>query len=123
MQYGQRYKILRTDQSIVEGEYIQTKGDDENYPTFVLEDGSRLGVHHSAVLGETRDDCPVDGIERPTIEHEHDRPEIYTTRVEGHLDGTGPTIYDDRSDGNFIGPGERLRNGIDQDPEPGPPDS
>ena len=79
MQYGQRYKILRTDQSIVEGEFIQTKGDDDNYPTFLLNDGSRLGAHRDNVLGPVDDSAPPNGIERPAeIEHEHERPELWT---------------------------------------------
>jgi hypothetical protein len=68
MQYERYYRIIRTDGSVVEGQYIQTKGDDENYPTFVLADGLRLGVHKDAVLGPVIDDCPVDGIPRPATE-------------------------------------------------------
>lgn len=65
MQYETKYRILKTDGSVIEGQYIQTKGNDEDYPTFVLADGSRLGVHKDAVLGPVTDDCPVDGITRP----------------------------------------------------------
>jgi hypothetical protein len=65
MQYERYYRVIRTDGSVVEGQYIQTRGDDENYPTFVLADGLRLGVHKDAVLGPVIDDCPVDGITRP----------------------------------------------------------
>jgi hypothetical protein len=36
MQYEQRYRIIKTDGSVIEGTYIQTKGNDEDYPTFVL---------------------------------------------------------------------------------------
>jgi hypothetical protein len=64
MQYEQRYRIIKTDGSVIEGTYIQTKGNDEDYPTFVLADGSLLGVHRDAVLGPVTDDCPVDGIPR-----------------------------------------------------------
>lgn len=77
MQYEQHYRIIRTDGSIVEGTYIQTKGDDENYPTFVLADGLRLGVHRDAVLGPVIDDCPVDGIERFDFVIPHPESFIY----------------------------------------------
>jgi hypothetical protein len=64
MQYGQRYRIkLHGSDRIVEGEYIQTKGDDENFPTFIV-DGMAIGVHKDRVLGLVTDDCPVHGIER-----------------------------------------------------------
>lgn len=64
MQYGQRYRF-QFGPTIYEGEYIQTKGDDDNYPTFVVEDGPRLGVHKDHVLGPVDDSCPPQGIERP----------------------------------------------------------
>jgi len=57
MQYGLRYRIRKPDRSIVEGEYFQTTGDDENHPTFTLDDGSRLGVHISNVLAPVDGDC------------------------------------------------------------------
>ena len=65
MQYGQQYRILRVNGEVVEGKHIQTKGNDEQYPSFELEDGSLLGVHIDAVLGPVIDDCPVDGVPRP----------------------------------------------------------
>lgn len=63
--FGQRYRILRTNKEVVEGERIQTKGDDENYPTFLLDDGGRLGVARANVLGPADDSCSVEGIQRP----------------------------------------------------------
>ena len=68
MQYGQQYRILRVNGEVVEGKHIQTKGNDEQYPSFELEDGSLLGVHIDAVLGPVIDDCPVDAIPRPDWE-------------------------------------------------------
>jgi hypothetical protein len=69
MQYGQRYRIkLHSNDQIVEGECIQTRGDDENFPTFIV-DGMAIGVHKDRVLGLVDDDCPVDGIERPAFTH------------------------------------------------------
>lgn len=86
MQYGQRYRIERRDLSIVEGEYIQTKGDDDNYPTFELADGSRLGVHKDNVLGPVDDSCPPQGIERPALDNfEHGRPELDTSGCTGWI--------------------------------------
>ena len=64
MQYGQQYRILRVNGEVVEGKYIQTKGNDDEYPSFELGDGSLLGVHINAVLGPVIDNCPVDGIDR-----------------------------------------------------------
>jgi hypothetical protein len=82
MQYEQRYRIIKTDGSVIEGTYIQTKGNDEDYPTFVLADGSLLGVHRDAVLGPVVDDCPVDGIERPAFADNH----IYGTQEGGVIE-------------------------------------
>lgn len=65
MEYGTRYRVRRMNGQIVEGEYIQTKGDDDNYPTLLLDDGARLGVTRANVLGPVDDSCPVSGIERP----------------------------------------------------------
>lgn len=64
MEYGKKYQIQRVNKEMVEGEYVQTRGDDENWPTFVLADGSRIGVYRSEVLGPVVDDCPPKGIER-----------------------------------------------------------
>jgi hypothetical protein len=63
MQYERQYRIKLSDGTVVEGTHIQTRGDDENFPTFVV-DGVRIGVHKSKVLGPVTDDCPVDGIPR-----------------------------------------------------------
>lgn len=60
-----RYRIRKINGDIIEGEKVETRGDDENYPTFLLDDGGRIGVHVSNVLGPVDDSCPVDGIERP----------------------------------------------------------
>lgn len=70
MQYEQQYRILKTDGSVIEGQYIQTKGNDQDFPTFLLGDGSRLGVRRDSVLGPVIDDCPVDGIKRPGLRYE-----------------------------------------------------
>ena len=59
------YRIKRVDGIIVEGEKIETKGDDTNYPTFILRDGKIISVHKSRVLGEVNDDCSPHGLERP----------------------------------------------------------
>jgi hypothetical protein len=59
-----KYRILRTNGEVVEGEKIETRGNDEHYPTFELSDGTRLGVHISNVLGPVDDSCPVGGIDR-----------------------------------------------------------
>lgn len=67
MQYETKYRVLRTNGEIVEAEYIQTKGDDEKWPTFRLADGSLLGVSREKVLGEVTDDCPPEGIVRGPI--------------------------------------------------------
>ena len=75
MEYGHRYRILKTDRTVVEGEYIQTKGNDANYPTFLLDDGGRLGVARANVVGEVDDSCPVGGIERPAGESYYLRPD------------------------------------------------
>ena len=74
MQYGQQYRILRVNGEVVEGKCIQTKGNDEEYPSFELEDGSLLGVHINAVLGPVIDDCPVDGIPRPPLTGDYSIP-------------------------------------------------
>jgi hypothetical protein len=75
MEYGHRFRIRKTNQEVVEGELIQTKGDDANYPTFLLADGTRLGVHHSAVLARVDDDCGPQGIERPAVDSYYLKPD------------------------------------------------
>lgn len=62
--FGERYRIRRTNNEIVEGTLVQTKGDDENYPTFELGTGGRLGVHRDNVLGPVDDVAPHAGIPR-----------------------------------------------------------
>ena len=60
--YGIKYLIERGDgKDNVVGEMIQTKGNDDEFPTFRLEDGSVLGVHKSAVISEV-EDLPLGGI-------------------------------------------------------------
>lgn len=61
---GKRYRVRRTNNEIVEGTLVQTKGDDENYPTFELGTGGRLGVHRDNVLGLVDDVAPHAGIPR-----------------------------------------------------------
>lgn len=61
---GKRYRVRRTNNEIVEGTLVQTKGDDENYPTFELGTGGRLGVHRDNVLGPVNDVAPHGGIPR-----------------------------------------------------------
>jgi len=61
---GQRYRIRRTNNEIVEGTLVQTKGDDENFPTFELGTGGLLGVHRDNVLGLADDVAPHGGIPR-----------------------------------------------------------
>ena len=51
-----KYAIERTDKKIVYGRKVQTKGNDEEFPTFELDDGSLLGTHHSHVLYEIKED-------------------------------------------------------------------
>ena len=67
MQYGQRYRLLRVSGEVVEGKLVQTKGNDDYYPTFELDGGGLLGIHRDNVLGPVIDDCPVDGIPRPEV--------------------------------------------------------
>jgi hypothetical protein len=45
-----KYRIdFAGDGNLVVGEKIQTRGDDERFPTFVLEDGSVIGVAEDRV--------------------------------------------------------------------------
>lgn len=63
MQYGQRYKIRSPYGEVIEAEHIQTKGDDERFPTFRLDNGSLVGISQTDVLGEAgNDDAPSEGI-------------------------------------------------------------
>jgi len=61
---GERSRIRRTNNEIVEGTLVQTKGDDINYPTFELGTGGLLGVHRDNVLGPASDMAPHGGIPR-----------------------------------------------------------
>lgn len=47
-----KYEIKKLNGEVVRGEKIQTRGDDENFPTFLLEDGSYLGVYKDRVIRE-----------------------------------------------------------------------
>ena len=76
LDYGKRYRLLRVNGEVVEGECIQTKANDEDYPPFLLDDGSRLGTTRDHVLGPVDDSAPPGGI-----------PRTFTTGVEGGLDG------------------------------------
>lgn len=58
MSYGTKYIIQRSDTEIVMGTEIQTRGNDEDFPTFVLEDGSQFGCARSRVLGEVVEPTP-----------------------------------------------------------------
>jgi len=64
---GKRYLIERSTGRFVEGVKIETKGEDDRYPTFELEDGTRLGVFHESVIKQITDEAPVHGI--PRVEH------------------------------------------------------
>lgn len=60
-----RFRVRKINGEIIEATKIKTRGDDDNWPTFLLDDGGLLGVSAEAVLGPAGDDsCPVDGIER-----------------------------------------------------------
>ena len=61
---GERYRIRRTNNEIVEGTHIQTKGDDINYPTFEVPGLGLLGVYRENVLGPASDMAPHGGIPR-----------------------------------------------------------
>jgi len=43
-------QIKRLSGEIVIGEQVQTRGDDDNFPTFILEDGTRLGTHRDNIV-------------------------------------------------------------------------
>lgn len=61
-----RFRVRKVNGEIIEATKLKTRGDDDNWPTFLLDGGGLLGVSASAVLGPAGDDeCPVDGIERP----------------------------------------------------------
>lgn len=60
---GNRYRVRRTNNEIVEGTLVRTKGNDDHYPTFETASGL-LGVHRDNVLGPANDDAPNEGIPR-----------------------------------------------------------
>ena len=81
--YGERYRIRRTNNEIIEGTHIQTKGDDENYPMFELGSGGRIGVHRDAVLGLSSDMAPHGGIPRlVAIDSDADGAHIHFSAIE-----------------------------------------
>jgi hypothetical protein len=89
--YGERYRIRRTNNEIIEGTHIQTKGDDENYPTFELGTGGRIGVHRDAVLGLASDDAPHSGIPRlVAIDSDADGKHIHFSAIDIALDVIRP---------------------------------
>lgn len=49
-------RIKRLNGDIVVGTQIQTRGDDTNFPTFVLEDGSQLGTTKDHILDWIEED-------------------------------------------------------------------
>lgn len=61
--YGETYRLLRLNGDVIEGEHVQTKGNDGGYPTFRLADGGFLSVASINVLGPRDDSCAVEGIE------------------------------------------------------------
>lgn len=62
--FGERYRIRRTNNEIVEGTLVQTKGNDDHYPTFEVTGLGLLGVHRDNVLGPVDDVAPNAGIPR-----------------------------------------------------------
>ena len=54
------YKIERTPKVFVFGEKIQTRGNDEDFPTFVLADRTMLGVDKKRVVEEEHECGPTD---------------------------------------------------------------
>lgn len=65
LDYGKRYRLLRVSGEVVEGEHIQTKGNEADYPTFRMGDGGLLSVASANVLGPADETCSVEGIARP----------------------------------------------------------
>jgi len=85
--YGERYRIRRTNNEIIEGTLIQTKGDDENYPTFELGTGGRIGVHRDAVLGLVNDNAPHGGTPRlVAVDSDADARHIHFSAID--INGT-----------------------------------
>lgn len=63
-----RFRVRKNNGEIIEATKLKTRGDDDNWPTFLLDGGGLLGVSAAAVVGPAGDDgCPVDGIERPDM--------------------------------------------------------
>lgn len=63
LEIGKRYRFRRINGEILEGTLVQTKGDDDNYPTFDTASGL-FGVHRDNVLGPVDDVAPHAGIPR-----------------------------------------------------------
>lgn len=62
-----KYRIERQPGQFVIGTKIQTRGNDEEFPNFILEDGTQYGSHISRVTA-IEDECDPHGIERPTFQ-------------------------------------------------------
>lgn len=58
MQYGKRYLLRRTDGSYSIGEYIQTRGNDDEYPTFEV-NGKLVGVAVKDVIHEITNEAAL----------------------------------------------------------------
>lgn len=48
---GKRYYIQWSEREVVEGTKIQTRANDEDFPTFMLDDNMRISISRSKVLG------------------------------------------------------------------------
>ena len=62
LEYGKRYRLLKRNQEVVEGEHIQTRGNDRDFPVFLMDGGGQLGVSISNVLGLATEDCNPHGM-------------------------------------------------------------
>lgn len=59
-----KYRIERSPGVVVIGELIQTKGNDTDFPTFILSDGTKLSVDKSRILGVLEEFPPPDPEDR-----------------------------------------------------------
>lgn len=50
-----KFYIERHKGDIIIGEKVRTRGNDEEFPTFILEDGTRFGCHKSRIIGEVEE--------------------------------------------------------------------